>query len=57
MEAAKYRLQETIHSGKGTVYAVKGEIVTLVSDRGEALIVERKNGDRVPVGKSKVEPL
>lgn len=54
-----YIVLEEILSGyrkknKPVVYAVKGEIVKLVSQSDPVMIVEKKNGERFPVRADKL---
>lgn len=55
----KYRLRKDIKSAVNpkNVYGEKGDIVTLISDRGNVLIVEGKNFTRFPVGRYDVDEI
>lgn len=55
----KYRLRKDIKSAVNpkNIYGEQGDIVTLVSDRGNVLIVEGKDFTRFPVGKFDVEEI
>lgn len=37
--------------GKPVVYALKGERLTVISERGDAIVVQAKSGDRFPMAR------
>lgn len=49
------KLIEDVFSYKKTKYASKGDEVKIISEHGEVLIVENKNGNRFPVKKIEIK--